>query len=206
MRLTIFALASLAVLLPAAASAQEGPPRAVPGVVSLHVDSPSPVRLRLHTGRIVDTHYGNVAVTQYEALESICVSPCDRTVDARGGQELSLTVIDDSFPDPPPFTLWRRSGDLTLRVIPGSKARLISGRVLTAAGAIGTIFSIGALTLATMVNSTDNTSRVTAAGAGLGVSAVALTGGIALWATSTTSLRFEPRGLGLGFSLHMGAL
>ena len=204
MRPTAIAAASIALLLPAAARAQGVPFEDPLGIVRLHVVSPAPVRLRAHTGRIVETHYGNVAITQYEALQPICDSPCDLVIDGRFGREFSLTVTNDAFPDPPPFMLWKYQGPLTVRVIPGNTARLVAGRVMTFVGGIGAIIGLGTLLVAAS-SSGPNDGKLILAGAVLGPSAGLLVAGIPLWASSTTTLRFEPRGVGLGLSLHTGA-
>lgn len=204
MRAPPIAAAVIALLLPAAAHAQEPLHRSTPGVVWLHVESPAPVRLTEHFG-FQETQYTNVAVTTFERVRHHCVSPCDEFIHPGGGYRFTFGSLDDSFPDSPGFSLANVGGPLTAHVQPGSRVRLALGRALCVVGGMAVTLGVVGAAFVFSGTSRESTAARVAYVSLIGGGAGAIAGGIALWTKSRTTLRFEPRALGLGLSLHTGA-
>jgi hypothetical protein len=176
-----------------------------PAVVRVHVDSPVPVELRRDRG-VRDTVYGGTSVTWVQTWERLCVTPCDREVDAPRGSSFSIVPADEnrSFPEPLPFALHGHGKDLLLTVRPGSDGGLYGGRVLTVLGALGTFFGgLGVVLAYTGMSDEGPGFRAASVGMLLGGTA-ALGGGIPLLLLSRTRVSVQPRAAGLALSVPLG--
>jgi hypothetical protein len=192
--------ASLAGAAPA--GAQEGnAPSPLSGVVRLHVESPLPAQVTEHLGTS-DTKYGRAVITVFEQIRRVCMAPCDTMVDGRSGNAFTVTSPTDDFPEPGAFQLGDRSGDVTLRVEPGSNGRRAAGRWLTVLG--GAAFLIGLIAVPLNYTRAVNDGggfKAVSVGMLLGGPA-ALGAGIPLLVTSRTRIRLEPRVGSLGLSFY----
>lgn len=148
LRLTRVAIATAALLVPAAAHAQAPAPAVPPpvfavppadlatlappapptppGVVTLHVESPAPLLILESLG-----------------LERrvVCTSPCDRVIDGSRGQSFSASGAGGSMT----FKLADMRGNVDLLVRPGSSVLRNLGIVLTSVGGTAVIASPVAL-------------------------------------------------------------
>jgi len=115
-----------------------------PGVVRLHVESPSTVVITAHS-----TAYGSTGLYGFviDAPRTVCESPCDKIVDGSSGQ--GFTVGGEGLRESSAFSLVSRSGDVDLRVSPGHRSvfrggfwMLMGG--LTAIVVGGTFVGLGA--------------------------------------------------------------
>jgi hypothetical protein len=176
------------------------PTLGAPGVVRLHVESPTPVRVVAEGA----TTYGAVRGYGFaiQEIRHVCASPCDKVIDGSDGRRFSLSPED--MPPPDPFTFTQMTGDVTLRVEPGSYGRRTGGSWLTVLG--GTAVLLGGSFLlvdAVVSSSTDSLSGEAQDEGGGGFTTVgvasligggaALVGGIVLLATSGTSVTLEQR-------------
>lgn len=177
------------------------PTLGAPGVVRLHVESPTPVRV-VEEASTTFGAYGGYGFAIHR-LRPVCVSPCDKVIDGSDGRRFSLSSED--MPPPDPFTLAHLKGDVTLHVDPGSYGRRSGGFWLTMLGTAaavtgGTLLLVSALSSSTLDYSSEDptaeeegSSAVTTAGVvSLIGGGAALVGGIVLLATSGTSVRLEP--------------
>lgn len=173
------------------------PTLGAPGVVKLHVESPTPVRVVEEASTTVGAYGGyGFAVQQ---LRPVCVSPCDKVIDGSDGRRFSLSPED--MPPPAPFTVAQMTGDVTLHVAPGSYGRRQAGFWLTVLGTTaavtgGSFMLVDALTSSIDDPSSDGSKDGGVSTVGLvtliGGGAV-LVGGIVLLATSGTSVTLEQR-------------
>jgi len=175
----------------------EGPAPALgsPGVVRLHIDSPSPVVVRSHT-----MAYGQVGAygLVIDAARPVCASPCDKVIDASLGQE--FTVGGSGVSESRRFGLSGMTGDVQLDVNPGSQGLRIGGAWMTILG--GTAAISGAVLMVTAVALTTPTFNADGSetpgktngsllGAGAAVTAVGgamLVGGIVMLVASKTNV------------------
>ena len=163
------------------------------GVVRLHIESPLPAQLIEQGGTAIGT-YGGYGV-MIEELRPVCMSPCDRVVDGSQGQAFTL---NGDFSPPRPFHFVGQTGDLTLRVQPGSLGRRIGGAWATILG--GSVLLAGAVMLPIALAShadiytgvSTHNGALVGVGAGmLAVGGVSLVAGIVMLATSSTKVRME---------------
>ncbi|WP_437940324.1 hypothetical protein [Sorangium sp. So ce341] len=170
------------------------PTLGAPGVVRLHVDSPTPVRVIEEASTTYGAYGGyGFAVKQ---VRPVCVSPCDKVIDGSDGRKFSLSPED--VPPPEPFSLAQMKGDVTLHVEPGSYGRHTAGFWLTILGTTaavtgGTFLLVGSTSSSIDDSGSEDTGLSTpglvmAIGGGVG-----LIGGIVLMATSGTSVSLEQR-------------
>jgi hypothetical protein len=153
-----------------------------PGIVRLHVESPEPAQIIEHVGTSVGAA-GAYTVVVHQ-LRPVCSAPCDRVVDGSGGQEFGVT---GRFPVKT-FTLTPYSGDVTLRVKPGSTGLRLGGWFVTPLAGATLIGGVSFLAVG-------GSSTFRNAGIGMVVGgAVALAGGIAMLATSGTKVKLEQEG------------
>ena len=67
-------------------------------------------------------------------MNFVCGAPCDLVIDGRPGQRFTL---EGEFPTSSAFPLHEKSGDVTLKVEPGSKGLRAGGVAATIVGALG---------------------------------------------------------------------
>ena len=123
-----------------AAREKNAPSLETPGVVRVHIEHPTPVRLYELRTPVHGSGYGaggavSVVITSADLL---CTSPCDALVDGRKGQ--AFTVMGD-FPTGNAFQLLDKKGDVELTILPGDEslrglgvAGVITGGVALLAG------------------------------------------------------------------------
>jgi hypothetical protein len=180
---------------PTQPQAEEYQPRlGDPGVVRLHIDTPVPATVIEHRMALIGTYRGYGLVLHGE--RNVCTSPCDKIID--GSQGSIFKLADDEYPSGGNWSLATMTGDVTLRVEPGSKGRRLGGGLAIAFGAIALVSGAVALPLGQTATLNDlNTGRtvnspnypVRNAGIGLLVGGVALLGaGIALVVTGATHI------------------
>jgi hypothetical protein len=116
---------------PPAPPAPAEPQMGAPGVVRLHIESPTPAQLIEHGGTAIGS-YGGYGVVIHQ-MRPVCMSPCDRVIDGTVGQQFSLT---GEFPPPPPFRLLNLRGDVDLEVKPGSRGGMVGGGTMVTLGGI----------------------------------------------------------------------
>jgi hypothetical protein len=163
-----------------------------PGVVKLHVETPIPATVIEHRSALIGTYRGYGLVLHGE--RTVCTSPCDKILD--GSQGSIFRLSDDAFPSGGDFSLATMTGDVTLRVEPGSKPKRTSGGWMVALGTTAALTGVVLLPLGQVASTTDaNTGRdlpipnypVRNAGLGLLVGGAAVLGvGIALVITGAT--------------------
>ncbi|AGP35318.1 hypothetical protein [Sorangium cellulosum] len=174
------------------------PTLGAPGVVRLHVDSPTPVRV-LEEASTTYGAYGGYGFA-VKKIRPVCVSPCDKVIDGSDGRKFSLSPED--MPPPDPFTFAQMTGDVTLHVDPGSYGRRTAASWLnilglTAAVTGGTLWFVSSV--GTDVDSDPSNDDGGGALKTVGIVSLigggaALAGGIVLWATSGTSVTLEQHG------------
>ncbi|MDC0676111.1 hypothetical protein [Sorangium atrum] len=172
------------------------PALGAPGVVRLHVESPQPVRVVTEGA----TTYGAVRGYGFaiQEIRHVCASPCDKVIDGSDGRRFSLSPED--VPPPDPFTFAQMTGDVTLRVEPGSYGRRTAGAWLNVLGATAVVTGGTLMLLSGLSSGADDSSSdvggsfMTAGLVSLIGGGAALVGGIVLVATSGTSVTVEQRG------------
>lgn len=176
------------------------------GVVKVHLESEELVQL-VQFGAVVPTQVpmatqqGTVMTTQMLPQQQlVCVSPCDRWVDARPGQQFFVSG-DDIMPSDP-FRLHDRRGEVTVKVDPGSSGGkfgglglIITGATLAPLGAM--MIGLGALFGDESVSGDDGVSTQTGfyvgGGIGLGVGLLLIGGGIPLMVLNDTEVEIATR-------------
>ncbi|KYF91328.1 hypothetical protein BE20_15110 [Sorangium cellulosum] len=173
------------------------PTLGAPGVVRLHVDSPTPVRVVEEASTTYGAYGGyGFAVQQ---IRPVCVSPCDKLIDGSDGRRFSLSPED--MPPPAPFTLAQMTGDVTLHVDPGSYGRRTAGFWLTLLGTTAAVTGGTLMLVSSLSSSVDDSGSAEPKDSGISTpglvtvigGGVALVGGIVLMATSGTSVSLEQR-------------
>jgi hypothetical protein len=169
-----------------------------PGVVRLHIESPLPATLIEHRSALVGT-IGNYGLVLH-AERRVCSSPCDVVID--GNQGGIFRLANDDYPSGGPFSLATMSGDVTMRVDPGSTGKHTGGAWMISLGAAAAITGAVLLPLALSNKVTDlntgNTVGVPNKGveyAGIGLLAgglAVLGGGIALFVNGATHYTLTP--------------
>jgi len=183
--------------------------------VRVHIDSPVPATLfrqRTHVSRVgvvapVYGYYGYGAAYVGEATvasvseEAVCSSPCDRVVDAEGGDQF---LIRGEFPTTKKFTLAGQGDHPNVTLDPGSNGKRIGGIVMMSGGGASMAGGIIALFIGAMgtteidprgnVTTGQNTPALAAGGTMLGAGAALLGGGIALAVTSASHVDVGPGG------------
>jgi hypothetical protein len=165
-----------------------------PGVVRLHIETPIPATVIEHRMALIGTYRGYGLVLHGE--RNVCSSPCDKIID--GSQGSIFRLADDEFPSGGNWSLATMTGDVTLRVEPGSRGKRIGGGWAIAFGAMALVTGAVMLPLGQDATLTDeNTFRtvkapnypVRNAGIGLLAGGAALLGaGIALVVTGATHI------------------
>jgi hypothetical protein len=179
----------------------EPPPRlGDPGVVRLHVESPLPATIVEHRTALVG-QIGNYALFLH-GERRVCVSPCDAVIDGNRGGVFQLA--DDDYPSGGPFVLNTMSGDITMKVEPGTKSLRTGGSVMIVLGSIAALTGavLLPLGLSAKVDDLNTGATVSAPNKGLeygGVGLLAgglaiLGGGIGMFVAGATHYSFTPTG------------
>ncbi|HEY1694447.1 MAG TPA: hypothetical protein VGG39_19895 [Polyangiaceae bacterium] len=180
-----------------------------PGVVRVHIDSPSQVTLldvHLVSHPVTESWvdgFGNTVTRDATATElhedPLCSSPCDRVI-----RDSYLRIAGKGFPSSSGFDLGGRTGDLTLRVRPGSDAEYAGGIAAIVVGSLATVVG----TIMIPLNEKDSTTTDANTGAkvhvpdpalrtaGIGLIAggiVGIAGGIALVLFGRTTVTVSPQ-------------
>jgi hypothetical protein len=118
-------------------------------------------------------------------FSTVCTSPCDQVVDARG--QTFIVAAPKVWPSPE-FTLDDYADSVAVRVRPGRRGVRLAGFATTVIGAL--LVPTGILLLAT---ADDRTSQVAAGAASLAVAGASLGAGITLLVLGRTRIRFDGR-------------
>jgi hypothetical protein len=188
-----------AVPVPPPAAAGPPPPKmGDPGVVRVHVESPLPATIIERRSALVGAYQGYGIVLTAE--RKVCTSPCDAVFDGSEGHLFILA--DDQYPSGGPFNFAGMSGDVNMRVEPGSKGMRIGGVLGIVFGATAVATGAVIIPLALKSSTTDlntgavvSVANVSARNAGIGVlagGAVALGAGIALVVVGSTKITIAP--------------
>lgn len=179
-----------------APSAPPAPSPETPGIVRMHIEYPTPVRLYQLRAPVYGSGYGaggavSVVIT---AADLLCTSPCDQLIDGRKGQEFSVT---GDFPTGDPFQLIDKKGDVDLTIRPGDKSLRGLGIAGVVTGGVAIVAGGSLLLLSPMLGDIDRGKGDTLLTAGA-VTAIAggvvLTGGIvALVSMTDTHVEIQER-------------
>jgi hypothetical protein len=151
-------------------------------VVRLEVRGPMAVRLhRLGPGPKGEVD-GSIRGVPFS---TVCDSPCDQAVDARG--QVFLVAAPELMPSPE-FTLDDYEGRVTVDVTPGRRSVRFAGFGVTVAGAI--LVPLGILVLST---ASDRPGGVAGGATVIGAGAASLATGIALLLAGRTRVSIEGR-------------
>lgn len=157
------------------------------GVVRLHVESPVPARILAHEAPTVGHVGGYVFVM--DRAQGVCMSPCDKVLDGSAGQTFS---VHGEFPTPEPFTLAPHSGDMTLKLKPGSNGMRAGGAWAVVFGSLGVIGGAITLPIAYAVRSHASPALRLAGIGQLAAGLPLLGGGIALLILGKSSYSLQP--------------
>ncbi|WP_437732751.1 hypothetical protein [Sorangium sp. So ce1335] len=168
-------------------------PRGTPGVVRLHIETDEPqVQLMVVSGKRTVTQGGST--TRSTLADVVCRTPCDAIIDARDGEEFFFGgkgIVPSSG-----FQMFDRSGDVSIKVYPGSAFRHSVGRMMIYAAWIAAVGG-GLVMVHAYINEDRDESYhgaklvglgIVGAGAALGVS------GYLLGAASETTYEFSTPG------------
>lgn len=164
-------------------------PRDDKGGVRIHIKSDEPAGL-----------YEETSVPSADNIgKKICTSPCDKEVPGGGGK--SYVIASEDFPTSPSFQIKQKYGDVTIDVSPGSDGVRTAGWVFTTIGVVGV--AVGVITLLVGVNEEDdiateevedNSNKLIAGGAILGIGAGTLTIGIIMLVAGRTGIELRSGG------------
>ncbi|KYF70733.1 hypothetical protein BE17_52805 [Sorangium cellulosum] len=117
----------------ARAAAPRGPvpPWGTPGIVRVHIETDEPqVQLMVVTGK--STVRTDRSITKANLADVVCRTPCDAIIDSRNGEEFFFGgrgIVPSSE-----FQLFDRSGDVSIKVDPGSTFGHGASQIMTYVG------------------------------------------------------------------------
>lgn len=162
------------------------PPRDGAIIVRVQLDSPQPATLyqefvlreRQPGRRIQIEGYG----------KEVCSSPCEKLVDASGGQ--LFTVGLDGAPTSDPFVLEGHGRHVTVDVDPGDDGMLLAGQLMLGPG-IGAA-TVGGFLLVVGASESSASDLLPVSAVLLGSAAVLITAGVALVVAGDTDVAVRP--------------
>lgn len=164
-------------------------PRDDKGGVKIHIQSDEPAGL-----------YEETSVPSADNIgKKICTSPCDKEVPGGGGK--SYVIASEDFPTSPSFRINQKYGAVTIDVSPGSDGARTGGWVFTTIGVVGV--AVGVITLLVAANEEDdfateevedNSTKLIAGGAMLGIGAGCLGIGIIMLVAGRTGIELRSGG------------
>lgn len=160
------------------------------GGVKIHIKSDEPAGL-----------YEETAVPSADNIgKKICTSPCDKEIPGGGGR--SYVIASEDFPTSPAFRIKQKYGAVEIAVSPGNDGLRTAGWVFTTIGVVGV--AVGVITLLVGVNDQEdlataeeeeeNSKKLIAGGAILGIGAGSMVLGIVMLVAGRTGIELRSGG------------